>query len=191
MPFSSWSFITLTALLLFLTACAAPTPSPTPTPTAPPPTPTLTATPIPTVAPTPTPNLVTLHLEATTITAQECIACHGSRTEETSLDEEVAPPHVVHLTSPFLSITCTDCHSSIDLREGSAAGLRRQVDVDLCAQCHSPFPETMDISFKDTDCTTCHGDWQERMDSPLVDESAVTSEDCLLCHGGQPWYESR
>jgi hypothetical protein len=32
---------------------------------------------------------------------------------------------------------CADCHPSVDLREDSAGSLRKQVDPQLCAGCHS------------------------------------------------------
>ena len=86
----------------------------------------------------------------------------------------------------------TTCHQRVDLAEGSATGLRRQVDVELCATCHSPFPSEMDASFKDQDCTTCHADWQEKMQgATVVKLEAITAEDCLTCHGGHPWYQEK
>ena len=39
--------------------------------------------------------------------------------------------------APLLWKNCADCHQSVDLSEGSAAALRKQVDPQLCAGCHS------------------------------------------------------
>jgi hypothetical protein len=44
----------------------------------------------------------------------------------------------VHLESKLATPkNCVDCHASVDLREGSAAALRKQVDSQICAGCHS------------------------------------------------------
>ena len=138
-------------------ARAPPTPTPVPpTPTPVPP----TATPVPPTAtpapPTPTPkpaavNLQALHLEAGSLQAEQCIGCHGNKAEETSLSDEVATPHNIHLTNELLKFQCNTCHQQVDLTEGSANSLRRQVDVELCAKCHSPFPSEMDSGFKELD----------------------------------------
>lgn len=136
-------------------------------------------------------NLQALHLEAGSLQAEQCIACHGNKAEETSLSDEVATPHNVHLTNELLKFQCTTCHQQVDLAGGSATSLRRQVDVDLCAKCHSPFPSKMDAGFKELDCTTCHGDWQTKMEevSAIVNLDAITADVCLTCHGGHPWYQ--
>lgn len=123
-----------------------------------------------------------------------CTSCHGKMTSETTLDPEIETAHTLHLTSRLLNFECTSCHLNTDLTEKSAASLKRQVEIEVCTTCHSPFStKEMDPSFAKMDCTlsACHGDWKENMrDVELLRLEEITKEDCLLCHGGQAWYQS-
>lgn len=140
----------------------------------------------------PLPSLEVLHLEPSTVSLAQCFRCHGDKAREESLDPLVPTAHRVHLTSSLLNVECVTCHQSVDLLQGSAASLRKQVDVELCVACHSPFPSVMQAEWKELDCTTCHSDWQERMaEVALVNLDAITAEDCLKCHGGAAWYQER
>lgn len=142
--------------------------------------------------PTPVRSLETLHLEASTLTTAQCIGCHGNKADEVSLDPTFPTAHRVHLTSTLLNVKCITCHQRVDLLQGSAASLRRQVDVELCATCHSPFPSVMQPAWRNLDCTTCHSNWRERMSEvTLVNLDAITAQDCLKCHGGAAWYQRR
>ncbi|MFQ6057410.1 MAG: cytochrome c3 family protein [Anaerolineae bacterium] len=137
-------------------------------------------------------NFEALHRQALTVPVEQCIACHGDRAEERSLSPDYPTPHRIHLTDALLKFQCTSCHRSVDLREGSAASLRRQVDVELCVKCHSPFPSVMQPEWQNLDCTTCHADWQDRMVGvTYINMDAITAQDCLKCHGGHPWYQER
>jgi nitrate/TMAO reductase-like tetraheme cytochrome c subunit len=142
--------------------------------------------------PVPVRSLETLHLEASTLTPAQCIGCHGDKAAEVSLDPAYPTAHREHLTSDLLNVDCTTCHQSVDLLQGSAASLRKQVDVELCATCHSPFPSVMQPEWQNLDCTSCHADWQDRMSEvTLVNLDAITAQDCLKCHGGAVWYQER
>ncbi|MFQ6088767.1 MAG: cytochrome c3 family protein [Candidatus Methanofastidiosia archaeon] len=135
------------------------------------------------------PNLYTLHLNALSLESRECIDCHGDKSQETSLKEGVETPHKIHLTSEILNFECVTCHQKVDIQEGSAASLRRQVDVEFCAKCHSEFSEEMDVSYKEKDCIKCHSDWKEKMgELTFVNLESIQKTDCLKCHGGLPWY---
>ncbi len=83
-------------------------------------------------------NLVDLHNRAGKLTKKECLACHAGILKETSLDKKYKTLHRVHLESKKdTPKNCADCHQSIDLRNGSGAALRKQVDPQICAGCHS------------------------------------------------------
>jgi formate-dependent nitrite reductase cytochrome c552 subunit len=83
-------------------------------------------------------ELVEIHKNAEGNSAL-CIACHGSRTDEKSLDSNIKPVHTLHLTNPLLNLQCTSCHKSVDLVNKSAAHLRRQVSMSICTTCHAEF----------------------------------------------------
>lgn len=83
-------------------------------------------------------NLIELHKNAGKLTDKDCLVCHFKIRKETSLNMRFKTFHRVHLESKLETPkSCADCHESIDLREGSASALRKQVDPELCAVCHS------------------------------------------------------
>ncbi len=82
-------------------------------------------------------NLIDLHAQAGKLSNKECLACHQDITKATTAKRNVKTFHRVHLESKLATPKqCADCHQSVDLREGSAAALRKQVDPQLCAGCH-------------------------------------------------------
>ena len=93
-------------------------------------------------------NLVDLHANAGKLSNKECLACHARIQREVSRSKECAKDassakactkyHRMHLQSKLATPKqCADCHQSIDMRGGSAAALRKQVDPQICAGCHS------------------------------------------------------
>ncbi len=114
-------------------------------------------------------------------------------------------PHLAHFESSLLDFRCSMCHN-VDLEggltpydgqlyfNGSLASEDFRVQIDerrVCSDCHDWFPlGEMDPGDKERSCTIgrCHDDWREEMSSPFVHEDLVTVDDCLLCHGGQPFY---
>ena len=83
-------------------------------------------------------NLVELHKNAGKMSNKECLACHANITKDVTLDMKFKTYHRVHLQSKLdTPKNCADCHQSIDVRNGSAAALRKQVDPQICVGCHS------------------------------------------------------
>ncbi len=83
-------------------------------------------------------NLVDLHKNAGKLSNKECLACHAKIKKETPKNKKYKMFHRVHLESKLSTPkNCSDCHQSVDLRNGSAANLRKQVDPRICAGCHS------------------------------------------------------
>ncbi len=83
-------------------------------------------------------NLIELHKNPGTAPNAQCLSCHGDILKQTSSNKQIKPFHRLHLESKRdTPKQCTDCHQSVDLRTGSAAALRKQVDPQLCAGCHS------------------------------------------------------
>jgi NAD-dependent SIR2 family protein deacetylase len=83
-------------------------------------------------------NLIELHKSAGKLSNKECLACHAKIKTDVLLNQKFKTLHRLHLESNLdTPKNCSDCHQSIDLREGSAASLRKQVDPQLCAGCHS------------------------------------------------------
>jgi hypothetical protein len=83
-------------------------------------------------------NLVELHQNAGRLSNKECLSCHENIKKDVSLNQKFKTFHRIHLESKLdTPKNCSDCHQSVDLREGSAASLRKQVDPQMCAGCHS------------------------------------------------------
>ena len=82
-------------------------------------------------------NLVELHANAGNLSSKDCLACHARIATDVSLDKKVKTYHRLHLESKLTTPKdCADCHQAVDLRNGSAAALRKQVDPEICAGCH-------------------------------------------------------
>lgn len=83
------------------------------------------------------PNLVELHKNAATMTNRQCLTCHAKILSEKTADKKFKTMHRLHLESKLETPKkCAACHASVDLREGSAGALRKQVDPQACAGCH-------------------------------------------------------
>lgn len=83
-------------------------------------------------------NLVALHERAADLPKKECLSCHGALLKETTSNKKFKTMHRLHLESKRdTPKECSFCHKSVDLREGSAGALRKQVDPSVCSDCHS------------------------------------------------------
>lgn len=144
------------------------------------------------------PELLGLHLNALEH-KDDCVLCHGERTDEVVAGFK--SPHTAHLTSPLLKMTCVTCHESVDMEEGSAALLRKQVNPELCVRCHGQFPDHGRITkARTTSCVLCHGtqianrqlNYAVRMKElgadAYVNMEAVNGDNCLTCHGDKAWF---
>lgn len=84
------------------------------------------------------PNLVELHRNAGKVSDKECLSCHADIMKAVTRNKKFKTLHRLHLESKLdTPRKCSDCHQSVDLREGSASALRKQVDPGVCAGCHS------------------------------------------------------
>lgn len=83
-------------------------------------------------------NLIQLHKNAGKTATKECLSCHSGIMSEVPLDKKFKTFHRVHLESKLETPKgCSDCHDSIDRREGSTGAVRKHVDPELCAGCHT------------------------------------------------------
>ena len=85
-------------------------------------------------------NITEFHasFSATDSDNNQCIECHGDMTDRVTLSDTILPFHERHeqITPDH---RCVDCHTSVDLLEGSGATLRKQVDAEaVCSPCHGP-----------------------------------------------------
>jgi NAD-dependent SIR2 family protein deacetylase len=83
-------------------------------------------------------NIIELHKNAGKLSNKECLTCHAKIKQEVTLNKKFKTFMRLHLESKLETPkNCSDCHQSVDLREDSAGSLRKQVDPQICAGCHS------------------------------------------------------
>lgn len=128
-------------------------------------------------------NLISLHDRNSPLYDKNCTTsnCHVRILTEHSLDPAILTAHTAMLNETpgeKDNEKCGWCHRSVDLLDGSAGNLRRQVDANLCAVCHGPSqqakqfyqssPVDGEILYELT-CAFCH---KELADSEVKGESA-------------------
>jgi hypothetical protein len=137
-------------------------------------------------------NLIAIHDSNSDKYNKKCSECHADILSEQSLNAELKTAHVTMFDfapgKPGHDKQCIWCHRTVDLVEGSAGNLRKQVDATLCALCHGPFerngpsgmvkqfyqagpsPDDPDgVLLYDLTCAACHRDL---VDSKVSGESA-------------------
>ena len=87
-------------------------------------------------------NIIAIHDSSSGEYNKRCSECHAGILSEQSLDAEIEPAHVAMFDfapgKPGDDKQCSWCHRTVDLVQGSAGSLRKQVDATLCAMCHGP-----------------------------------------------------
>lgn len=82
-------------------------------------------------------NLIELHRNPGSSTNQQCLNCHKNILQDKTAKPKIKTFHRLHLQSKLETPKkCQECHQSVDMREGSAGALRKQVDPSICAGCH-------------------------------------------------------
>ena len=87
-------------------------------------------------------NIISIHDSSSDEYEKRCSECHAGILSEQSLDSEIEPAHVAMFDfapgKPGDDKQCIWCHRTVDLVQGSAGNIRKQVDATLCAMCHGP-----------------------------------------------------
>lgn len=134
-------------------------------------------------------DLEALHANASRLTKDECVACHGTMVASRLV------LHQIHLSSDLLpGLSCHDCHQKVSLEKRSNTSVVRLVNVAFCEKCHSAFSglqpnSPMKPSDFKADCTTCHsGQHAFRHAQPYLSQ-VIAPRECPGCHGGRvlPW----
>ena len=84
-------------------------------------------------------NLISLHDKNSPQYDENCTNCHAAILVEESLDPSILTAHTSMLfetPGEKDNEKCGWCHRNVDLVQGSAGNLRKQVKADLCAVCH-------------------------------------------------------
>lgn len=152
-------------------------------------------------------NDIASHQASGDITNAECIACHGQKALERSLETATFTAHKRHLYSAYLRFQsmgdgCASCHASTDIEQGSGASVNKQVDAAVCASCHGAFPAAAHggnnwaaVNPRGCTASACHaaggsGDpAAAHADAGYVNTFFAASRTyCTKCHGGLKFY---
>ena len=116
-------------------------------------------------------NIIAIHDSSSRQYNNECISCHADIPSAQSLQPSIPNVHVAMI--PFTpgendEETCVVCHRTVDLVQGSAGNIRKQVKATYCAMCHGPAgPATQfyqadlaldGVVLYDLACAACHRD---------------------------------
>jgi hypothetical protein len=88
-------------------------------------------------------NIIAIHDNSSDEYNKKCSECHADIPKAQSLNPSIAlAAHVAMFDfapgKPGDDKQCVWCHQTVDLVQGSAGNLRKQVDATLCAMCHGP-----------------------------------------------------
>jgi hypothetical protein len=88
-------------------------------------------------------NLIAIHDSSSSQYNKKCNECHADIRNAQSLDPSIPNVHVAMFDfaagKPGDDKQCIWCHRTVDLVQGSAGNIRKQVDATICAMCHGPF----------------------------------------------------
>jgi hypothetical protein len=88
-------------------------------------------------------NLIAIHDSSSNQYNKKCNECHADIRNAQSLDPAIPNVHVAMFDfaagKPGDDKQCIWCHRTVDLVQGSAGNIRKQVDATICAMCHGPF----------------------------------------------------
>ena len=91
----------------------------------------------------PNKNIIAIHDSESEQYDQKCNECHADIRNAQSLDHSIPNAHVAMFDfapgKPGDDKQCIWCHRTVDLEQGSAGNIRKQVDATLCTMCHGPF----------------------------------------------------
>jgi len=89
------------------------------------------------------PDLTAMH-NGKAFAKNNCLGCHADVMKQATLDKNIKAAHAAMV--PFApgydakkgatNQVCVSCHEKVDLMDHSAAQIRRNVSVDMCAACH-------------------------------------------------------
>ena len=117
-------------------------------------------------------NIIAIHDSSSRQYNKKCNECHADIRNAQSLDPSIPNVHVAMFDfapgKPGDDKQCIWCHRTVDLVQGSAGNIRKQVDATLCAMCHGPSgpakqfyqadPALDGVVLYDLACAACHKD---------------------------------
>jgi cytochrome c5 len=87
-------------------------------------------------------NIIAIHDSNSDQYDKKCNGCHADIRNAQSLEPSIPNVHVAMFDfapgKPGDDKQCIWCHRTVDLVQGSAGNIRKQVDATLCAMCHGP-----------------------------------------------------
>jgi hypothetical protein len=132
-------------------------------------------------------NIIAVHDSSYRAYRKECKECHSDISNAQSLDPSIPAAHKAMFPwTPGKAgddKQCRWCHKTVDLVEGSGGGLKKQVDVILCALCHGPFERIVQYQDK-PEPVQAKQFYQGGIDPDDPNGPALYDLACASCHKG-------
>ena len=131
-------------------------------------------------------NIIAIHDSSSEKYKKKCSECHAGILSEQSLDAEIEPAHVAMFDfAPGKAgddKQCIWCHRTVDLVQGSAGNLRKQVDATLCTLCHGPYERIVRYKKEPELSVRAKPFYQAGLSPTDPDGPALYDLACAACH---------
>jgi hypothetical protein len=132
-------------------------------------------------------NIIAIHDSSSDEYKNKCSECHASIPQAQSLESSIAPAaHVAMFDfapgKPGDDKQCIWCHRTVDLVQGSAGNLRKQVDATLCTLCHGAPPREVINNKEPERSATAKQFYQAGLSPTDPDGPALYDLACAACH---------
>jgi cytochrome c5 len=131
-------------------------------------------------------NIIAIHDSSSDEYKKRCSECHAGILSEQSLDSEIEPAHVAMFDfapgKPGDDKQCIWCHRTVDLVQGSAGNIRKQVDATLCTLCHGAPPREVINNKEPERSATAKQFYQAGLSPTDPDGPALYDLACAACH---------
>ena len=131
-------------------------------------------------------NIIAIHDSSSDEYKKKCSECHAGIAKAQSLEPSIAPAaHVAMFDfAPGKAgddKQCIWCHRTVDLVQGSAGSLRKQVDVTLCTLCHGPIERIVSYK-KEPELSVTAKQFYHGLSPTDPDGPALYDLVCAACH---------
>ncbi len=132
-------------------------------------------------------NIIAIHDSSSEKYKKKCSECHADIAKAQSLEPSIAPAaHVAMFDfapgKPGDDKQCIWCHRTVDLVQGSAGNLRKQVDATLCTLCHGDPPRKVINNKEPERSATAKQFYQAGLSPTDPDGPALYDLACAACH---------
>ncbi len=131
-------------------------------------------------------NIIAIHDSSSDEYKKKCSECHADIANAQSLEPSIPAAHVAMFDfAPGKAgddKQCIWCHRTVDLVQGSAGNIRKQVDATLCTLCHGDPPREVINSKERERSATAKQFYRAGLSPTDPDGPALYDLACAACH---------